>query len=327
MILLTGATGFIGRNLVKALCEEGRQDVRVLVRNPIRANALLRDLPVEVILGDLSDPERVNSAVEGVEVVYHLAAAMGGTWEDYRETTVRGTERMVQAALAQQVRKFIYVSSIAVYGVPARNHRRIAEDAPYASGPLTDYMRSKIEAERIVLEAVRHDGLNATILRPGAVYGAGNAGRISRIGYKAGHFFVIVGLNDIELPLVYVGNVVKALQLAADSSNGTGAIYNVVDDERTTQTGYIQRLNQYGNARFRYVFFPYTLATAMGALLRRGDRFNGKLKRIASLFSPFHLKSCITPLTYDNTKIKQELGWKPEPGLEECFQRMCREGA
>ena len=261
--------------------------------------------------------------VEGVDIVYHLAAAMGGTWDDYFKGTVQGTENVVQAAVAHRVRKLVHVSSIAVYGVPERRRRVVTENTPYAQQHLTDYMRSKIEAERIILEAVERDGLRATVLRPGVIYGAGVAGRISRVGYKIGKLFVIIGLNDIKLPLVYVGNVVKAMMLAGNSTNSVGQAYNVVDDEQVSQTGYIQRLNKYGHAGFRYVFFPYTIAAGMGALARSGARFNGKAKKIASLLSAFHLATCARRLVYDNTRIKQELGWHPEGKLEEHFQRMC----
>jgi nucleoside-diphosphate-sugar epimerase/predicted dehydrogenase len=310
-ILVTGGTGFIGTHLVRALCADGEGPVRVLVRD-MRKAWRLKGLPVEIVSGDLSDARALRSALEGVSVVYHLAATMGGRWDDYVEGTVRGTERLIDAALAARVERFVYTSSIAVYGVPRGVRGPVTEEAPYPTRDLTPYIRSKIEAEQIILEAARTKGLPATILRPGVVYGPGGKAGLSRIGYPIGRWFVIVGLNDIELPLVYVGNVVKALRLAARSGRSVGQVYNVVDDAGITQTGYLDRLSRHSGARYRYVFFPYVLASTVGVMARAAGRFHPLAGKVASLLSPFHLRSCVTPLRYDTAKIQRDLGWHPE---------------
>ncbi|MDP3921341.1 MAG: NAD-dependent epimerase/dehydratase family protein [Candidatus Omnitrophota bacterium] len=320
-VLVTGATGFVGHNLIKSLCDQGKHDVRVFVRNPIKASQVLKGYPVEFVFGDLSDSKAIEDAMEGVNIVYHLGAAMGGTWDDFVEGTVRATERVVEAVKAKGVKKLVYVSSIAVYGIPGGENVSVTENVPFAEENQTDYMRSKIEAERVIMRAVRKDNLNATILRPGVIYGAGGRG-VSRIGYKAGNLFVIIGLNDIDLPVAYVGNVVQALQLAGESANGAGEVYNVVDDETVSQKGYIERLNTYSGTKHHYVYFPYALAAGMGALARSGSKFNGKIKKIANMLSPFHLGTCKSRVRYDNNKIKRDLGWKPVPGVEDHFKEM-----
>lgn len=321
-VLVTGATGFVGQNLVKKLLEEGKHDVRVLIRNPIKANASLRNSPVEVLFGDLTDQKCVSAAMEGVDIVYHLAAAMGGAWEDYVEGTIRSTESIVKAAKAQKIKKLVYVSTIAVCGSNGKD-TPITEESGYTKKDLTHYIRSKIEAEKIVLEAVKKDGLNATIVRPGNIYGPGREGKMSRIGYKVGYFYVIVGMNNIDLPIVTVDGVVQALMLAGESANGAGKAYNVVDDEKVSQTGYIRRLSKYGRGNYNYVFFPYSVIAGLGALVRGGGRFNPKLKKIGNVLGPTHLRSCVRQANFDTSRIKNDLGWKPEPEMEKQFERMC----
>ena len=319
-VLVTGGTGFLGARLVRRLCRDGQGPVRILVRD-VRKLERLKGLPVEVVLGDLSDAVKLREAMQGIRIVYHLAAAMGGKWEDYQEQTIQGTQRVVDAALEAGVERFVYVSSIAVYGIPTRR-QAITEDLAGATNHVTEYGKSKLEAERVVQEAVKTRGLRATILRPGVVYGPGCKLGLSRIGYKVGRWFVIIGCNDIELPAVYVDNVVEAMVLAGSSSNGIGHAYNVIDDARFTQTGYITRLGRANGTRYRYIFFPYTLASACGAVARAIGTRVGLVAKIASVMSPFHLKSCATRLVYDNSRIKAELGWRPAADLDAQFRSL-----
>ena len=110
-ILVTGGTGFLGGALLKRLRQRG-EPIRVLVRR--LSPALAADPNVEVVYGDLGNPEAVNRAVEGIDVVYHVGAAMRGAKEDFECGTIFGTKNMVAACLRHGVKKLVYVSSITV---------------------------------------------------------------------------------------------------------------------------------------------------------------------------------------------------------------------
>ncbi|HWP93508.1 MAG TPA: NAD-dependent epimerase/dehydratase family protein [Thermodesulfobacteriota bacterium] len=322
-ILITGASGFVGANLLKKLSENDNYYIRAMVRNPRKIEGLVKDRPIDIFIGDLSDEKSVFSAVEGIDVIYHIAATMGGKWSDYVEGTIKGTERLVQAALQHRIKKFVYISSIAVYGIPENGNRPIMEDSPYTSNHLNNYIKSKIEAERIILENVKNNQLPATILRAGVIYGPGRVNQLPRIGYQlVGKFFVKIGLNSVTLPVVYIDNVVDALILAGNSENSVGQVYNVVDDERFTQMEYLSKLNEYGKERIYYISFPYTLASGVGSIAGKLSKYSPHLERISSYLSPFHLQSCAKELDYDNSKIKRELGWKPDSDIDKHFRRI-----
>jgi nucleoside-diphosphate-sugar epimerase len=171
-VLVTGATGFVGGELVRRLLERG-DTVRALVRpetlsDPARRADRSLD-GVGVIPGGLEDPEALRRAVDGVEVAHHLAAVR---WEDphrIEAVNVDGTRRLVQACVAAGVRRIVFTSSSAVYGFrhPPRTWP-IGEGAPL-DGNL-DYAQSKVRAEEIVRGA-QADGVEHTILRPTLVYG------------------------------------------------------------------------------------------------------------------------------------------------------------
>ena len=316
-VLVTGGTGFIGRRVVQALLEEGSQNVRVLARNLEKAQPLA-DLGAEVVVGNLFDDASLKEAVAGVDSVYHLGATMTGQWADYHQGTIKGTERLVDACQAAGVRRLVFASTIAVYGTPAlKAGQRIDEDTPWAASGQTHYMRSKIEAERIVLDRVRNAGLQATILRLGLVYGRERGHRVSRIGYPVGdRLFIKVGLNNHRLPSVHVDDAVAALLLAGRSERAVGRTYNVVDDQGFTQLGFLRSVGKYRGRRIRVVFFPYGVLGLVGGLARRFEASNGIARRVSGLTSEFHLNSCTRALAYDNSRIKQELGWTPAPDVE-----------
>jgi predicted dehydrogenase/nucleoside-diphosphate-sugar epimerase len=314
--VVTGASGFIGTRLVRALARRGDEEVRGFVRNEFRADAV-RQAGAQVFEGDLRDEASVMRALEGADVVYHLGAAMGGTWNDFLEVTVRGTERLVRAAEKQGVKKLVFVSTIAVYGIPGQGP--VTESTPYAERDLTPYVQSKIEAEKIVLRQVTESKLPATILRPGVVYAPGH--RVSRIGYPllGGRFYVIIGLNDIALPTVYVDELVDAMVLAGRSPASAGQTYNVVSPVPMTQTRYLKLLSEHGPNRVRYVFFPYTLAAGMGAVARELGKSVPILGKVGALLGSTYLRSCSTRLEYSSDKLVRELGWKPDPDLVAHF--------
>lgn len=321
-VLVTGATGFIGRHLVEKLVERGTEDIRVLVRN-LHKGAFLKDLPVEVVHGDLTNEDSLKAALEGIDVVYHLGAAMTGGWEDYESATIRATSRLCEESLRQGVSSFVLASTIAVYGVPSlSNGARVTEDTPLASENLTFYMRSKIAAESMVKEAAGR-GLSVAILRLGVVFGPGRP-HVSRMGYRAGRIHALVGLNNNRLPGVYVDDAVDALLLAgAKAFDGKGAprIYNVVADSEITKLSYLRSMSKHGNARNYYLFVPYAVASTLGALARSFPVKNGMVKRVAGLLNPFHLKSCAREVRYDNSRIRSELGWTPGGLLEDQLRK------
>jgi hypothetical protein len=187
-----------------------------------------------VILGSLGQPDVVDRAVQGVEVVYHVGAAMKGGKEEFEQGTIWGTRNVIDACVRHGA-KLVYVSSMSVAdhaghatGTP------VTESSPYEPYPDRRgvYTQTKYRAEQMVLEAIRDHGLRAVIVRPGQIFGPG-AEHVTPNGVigLAGRW-IVAGNGERQLPLVYRDDVVDALILAERASGAEGQLINVVDARR-----------------------------------------------------------------------------------------------
>ena len=169
-VCVTGGTGFLGSYLLRDLLANGT-NVRVLARPSPRSERLAA-AGVEIVPGDLRDPESIAHAVRGADIVYHLAAKVGAApYEDYFEMNVDGTARVLEACAANGVGQFVYASSLAVYG-PVAEGTRIDEHTPFDHKPeLRDpYSESKIKADQLVSAFAKQSGMPTVIVREGIIY-------------------------------------------------------------------------------------------------------------------------------------------------------------
>ena len=205
-VLVTGATGFIGRHLTSRLLDLGHQ-VRILTRNPSRVPS--HWLPqVEIVTGDLLDAEAVGAATRGVSTVYHLA----GVVKDERLLTsvnVEGLEIVLAASAKAGVRTFCYLSSVGVYGVPRPGP--VTEESP--CNPQTKYQKTKLEGEHLVRGFSDAGRFQTIVVRPTIVYGEGhNQSGVFFSQWLAairGSRFRFLG-NKAVANFVYVGDLVEA---------------------------------------------------------------------------------------------------------------------
>ncbi len=170
-ILVTGATGFIGSQLTRALLEAGHR-VRILRRETSSLLAL-QGLGVESVHGDLTQPETLRSALRGMQAVFHCAAYLGGAdLTRHRQVTVQGTRALAEAALAEGVERFVHTSSCAALGVPEPGDRTLMTETHTWRGlaQLYPYGYAKYRAELEIQDAVAK-GLDAVIVNPAMVFG------------------------------------------------------------------------------------------------------------------------------------------------------------
>jgi nucleoside-diphosphate-sugar epimerase len=223
-LLVTGGTGFIGSHLA----EEGRRrgaEVVVLGltdRPEERANAdLLSRLGAEVIPGSITDAELCRRAARGATHIFHLAVAMreGGKSDEFFESiNLDGTRHLLQAATAQRVERFVYCSTIGIYG-----HRApgiTTEDSPLSPGNI--YERTKVAAERLVRDFAENCALPAVVLRPADVYGPRDQ-RLLKLfkGVSRGRF-PLFGSGKGRRHMVYVDDVVSAFFQACEREDAVG---------------------------------------------------------------------------------------------------------
>ena len=176
-VLVTGATGFLGRRLATTLVEHGHQ-VRALVRNPGADDSVIEG--AEVWRGDLRDPATVIAACEGIEVVQH-AGALSSPWgpkSEFYATNVGGSQAVMDGCQRYGVRRLIYVSSPSVV-FDGQDHHNLTEAAPYPATSISVYSHTKKLGEDLVNAA--SGGLETVILRPKAIFGPGDRALLPRL--------------------------------------------------------------------------------------------------------------------------------------------------
>jgi predicted dehydrogenase/nucleoside-diphosphate-sugar epimerase len=316
-ILVTGATGLIGRDLVRQLLQKGNS-VRIFVRRQPLPE-FMDDCNIEVFLGDLGDPAAVDRAVAGTEIVYHVGATMKGSAHDHERGTVCGTQNIVDSVLRHNVQRLVYISSLSCLHAAASGRGAVVtENWPIEPSPAKRgaYSRAKTEAERIVLDAVRERHLRAVLLRPGRVFGPGMTLLTPEVTRRMGKFFVILGDGTRELPLVYVEDVVNAIVFAAEKSKFDGKVFHIVDRTHITQNQLVRDYILENANGAKVIHLPvgilYGLALGLEVLSKI-------LKRSAPL-SIYRVKSALARMQFDCSRAENEIGWQPCVGIASGLQ-------
>ena len=228
LVLVTGATGFLGHNLVAQLVDAGFA-VRALVRETSDTRQL-RDLGVELCVGDIRDQAAVDSAVTGCTYVVHAAGLfrLWGEVRDFERTNVEGTAYVLEAALRQSVKKLVHISTAVVAGNPEPGEV-IDEDTPCR--PVDAYQRSKVDGENLVRMYHKTARLPAIILRPGAFYGPWGRYAFNRLFFEdplRGLLIQVHWGKRLTFP-VFVPDVARVI-VAALKSGRPGETYTFAGD-------------------------------------------------------------------------------------------------
>lgn len=306
MGLLTGVTGYIGRQVLERLLAEG-MGVRALVR---RADA---SVPAEVELAvlDLAHAdESLDAAMAAVDVVVHCAAHLGpGNREHHRIANVEITRRLLDAAARARVRRFVHVSTVAVYGWK-RPGSLIGPDDPYEPCPdlRDDYAWSKIAADRWVRLYRDRGLLDAVSVRPGIVYGGGRD-FVARVWRRLrGPLCAIGGGGNDVLPLVHLRDTAEAIWRAASCLRGTRSPVNVVGPDAPTQSEYLRlRARQLGE-EIRPIWIPFQLLRPWTRWL--AARSQESVPQSGSLF--YSLTWSAQAVRFDLEATRRDLGWAPD---------------
>ena len=231
-VLVTGASGFIGSRLTERLHFGSDWRPKALIRNPGRAARLAR-MPIDFAIGDLASPSTLARALEGCEAVVH--AGIGTSWRQSERiaTNVAGTKNLVDAALRAGVKRFVHLSTLAVYG--NRVTGTITEETPVNPTKGWDYAESKLAAEQIVLEAAAR-GLPAVVLRVAVVYGPHNMTIVVRpLERLVENGLVLVDCDKVPSNTIYVDNLCEGIRLALDApAQVNGQTFLMSDDDGFT---------------------------------------------------------------------------------------------
>jgi len=319
--LVTGASGFVGIHLVKKLLAEN-----VVVRALVRPNSIhagrLRTLDVEVVEGSLDDAQILSEAARGIKTIYHAGAAMNNNWEEHERTNINGTQYLINAALAHRVDRLVYLSTLAVYEVASlRENTVIKEDSPYQKNPklMGPYAYSKIQAEKMLLDAYRNQGLQVTIVRPGIVLGPMGRIFLPHLGYRyQDKLFLVIDQGDTPLPITYVENTVDGIYRASIETAAAGQIYNLVDGQEVSVREYLERFIKATGTKARIISLPYLIPYLATMVYEVSASLNLVHRGVTSRAQ---LKGKQAKVRFDSSKARTELGWVPRVSLREGLDR------
>jgi nucleoside-diphosphate-sugar epimerase len=301
-ILVTGATGFLGTNLVRYLLAQG-EDVRILVRSSIKAEPLVAQ-GAKAVVGDITDCQALQRALQGVEVIYHLAGRLYAPdvlAKEYEHIHVRGTQSLLDCCQKQPgLRRFVHVSTTGVIGItgdlPADEH------AP--SAPTNPYEQTKWQAEQLVIEALQR-GLPAVIVRPGLVYGPGDLHLLGFFRALHSKLFRPIGRQPVWLHPIYIDDHTEALARCAQHPQAVGECFHIAGKEPVTIATLAEIIACALGTRLPYGTIPLSAARAVAVV---GDLLPARLKPFAPL-TRSRLDFLTHSRVYDVRKAQQKLGF------------------
>ncbi len=272
-VLLTGGTGFLGKEIVNAFTARG-EAVRVVSRRspPVWESAR----GVHHVAADLSEGVPA-TAFAGIETVVHCAAETAGGWDEHQRNSLDATERLIQAAAAAGVRQFIHISSLAVQAEPGGD-ASLGDDSPLEASPRSrgPYVWGKLESERIAVERGAELGMSVRIVRPGALVDYRQFDPPGRLGKRLGNLFVAVGSPGDQLGVVEVDFAGRAIAWITRNFGTAPDRLNLLAPVLPTRGSLVARLRR-SNPDLTVVWLPRLVlvplsvaAIALQKLLRPG---------------------------------------------------------
>jgi nucleoside-diphosphate-sugar epimerase len=311
-ILVTGGSGFIGTNLVTDLLRSGH-DVTIYDKENSET------YPDRCIVGDIRDKKKLARSMRAVDAVYHLAAEHRDDVHPaslYYEVNVSGAENMVYALIINSVKRLIFTSTVAVYGL---NSASANEDSPV--NPFNDYGRSKYQAEAIFNDWADSDRTRCLVtVRPTVIFGEKNRGNVYNLLHQlSSGKFVTVGKGINRKSMGYVFNLTKFLTSLVGYEPGQ-FVYNYADKPDLSMNELIEIFhNTTGKNQHKNVKIPYTIGLMGGYAYDLLSKITGKTYPISSIRIK---KFCAD--TVINTDKLQKAGFVPDFTLPEGLSRMIR---
>lgn len=316
-VLVTGAGGFIGRHLVASQAKLGRTVVALDLDLSALAGLDMGDA-VQLVEGDITDGDLRGRALEGVDTVFHLAAAhlsIRAPASVYTDVNVEALRGLVSRSREEGVRRFVHCSTVGVYGAL----ESLPADESTECRPEYAYEKTKLEGERVLLEAHRRWGFPVTVLRPAWVYGPG-CPRTEKLfrSIRRGRFLV-AGDGGSFRHSVYIRDMTRAFELATQADGAVGRVVIVADDEAVTVRTLVDEVAGIVGARApRSV--PFRALHAVG---RAAEVAFGLLSREPPV-STRSLRFFSGNTAFDTARARAILGFRPRYGIREGLRETSR---
>jgi nucleoside-diphosphate-sugar epimerase len=306
-ILVTGATGFVGRSVCTALTREG-----FIVRAALHVERPLPEHVAEgVLVGDIAESTDWSRALDGIDAVVHLAAkahvmVASSASGEYNVTNALGTKGLIRSAVKAGVRRFIYLSSVKVNGEGLANRPYTPLDTP---NPRDSYARSKWLGEQHVMEVEAGSSPDRVIVRTPLVYGPGvRANFLRLLRWVEAGWPIPLGAIHNSRSMTAVGNLAHLLTHIVNHCSAAGKIWLASDGLDLSTPELIARIGAAMGRRVRLVPVPVPLLRLGGVLFGRRDE-------IARLCNS---------LTVDISETRKQLAWSPPMSVDEGIHRTVR---
>jgi nucleoside-diphosphate-sugar epimerase len=321
-ILVTGASGFLGRRVVDALAANGHR-VRALVRPSTDLAPLRWGEAVEVVRADLRSDPKLRDHLAGVDAVVHLAAAMSGSDFARFHETVTSSERLFDAMQHAGVDRLLLCSSFSVYdwlragGTVDESSALLEGGDAYARG---GYASAKLWQERLARRTAEDLGWKLTIIRPGFIWGRGRECPNGSIGPRVGPLQVVFAAGR-QLPFTHVANAADCFRAAVENEQSIGETLNLVDGHDLTAWRFAGEQLQRSGAGGIRVWVPYWIAwPAILGIFGVARFILGPRIKLPFMFMPAGFAQGYRPLAFSTRKLASCLRWTPPLGLDEALE-------
>jgi len=315
-VLVTGATGFLGKYVVEELVEHGYQ-VRAFGRNRAIGQSLV-NASVTFIQGDLTNQEDLTKACQEMDMVVHAGAlsTVWGPWEDFYQTNVLGTKYVLEACREAKIERLVYVSSPSIYAAP-RDQLDIKESDAPQENRLNNYIRSKLASEKLFKD---YPDVSSVILRPRGLFGIGDTSilpRVLNLSQKIG--IPLIGDGRQLMDMTCVENVALAIRLALETPQAAGEVYNITNGEPRAFRNLIEETLRGLGYPIRYRKIPAPLVSAISSSLELIYK-SLKLKGEPALtrYTYYLLRYS---QTLDISKAERDLGYRPKITISEGIEQ------
>jgi nucleoside-diphosphate-sugar epimerase len=318
MILITGATGFIGSHLAEELAKKEKK-IRVLVRDNNLGN--IDDFSeetrkrIEIVKGDLLDKASLLLALQGISKVFHLAAIgrpMNIPTKMYFDVNLGGTKSLLEACKEKGVKKIIHISTISVFGF-SRDRTALNENFPKI--PVSDYGESKKRGEEFAINFCRKNKINLIVVRPPMVFGPRDFQFFKLFKLINTGFFPLIKRGKAKIEFCYVKNLVNGI-LLADTHGKNLEAYNLSDGETYTIKQVFEEIARLEHKKLFPVSVPFWFVKASGYILENIFSLFGKRAPFNSGTAEWMSKDN----SLDINKAKKELGYKRIIPLQESIK-------
>lgn len=324
-LLITGASGFLGKYVVAAALRQGHK-----VRAAIRPKTDETRFPwyphsrLELVRLDLRQSGDILEALVGVDAVIHLAATKGGDFYDRFAGTVIGTENLLNAMQESTVQRLVVTSTFSVYDyLKIPSHSLLDENALLEATPENrdGYAQTKLIQEAMIREFAQDSAVEVIIIRPGMIYGREclwHALLGAELGEKR---WLQIGQRSL-MPMTYVENCAEAIISAATRAEAAGQTINIVDDAPPRQGQYVEALLQRESDPPKLIPVNWILMQLLAHLawFVHQKLLQGKAK-LPGILVPAQLYARFKPLRFSNQQAKQLLKWQPRYSLQEALDR------